>query len=267
MPAPEVLPADLAAEARWWGRPLAEMRWQAELVRLCMDPRFVRGGELRGDGRPVVLVPGFGGGDWTLAHLAFWLGRTGYDAATCNFLVNAGCAEKALARVERKVIQKSEQSGRRVAVLGHSRGGFLARAVGARMPDRVSHVVAMGAGLSRQYDVAAPALAAVAVARAVQDNVFDRGQRRGCLSEDCACGFTAAYTCAFPEDVRLTSIYSRGDGMVRWESCLADYATNVEVTGSHVGLAWNRKCYRAIGEALAQPEREPGRPALTIVAA
>ena len=57
----------MASEAdRWWGRPLAEMRWQAELVRLCVDPMFLRGGEPRGDGRPVVLVPGFGGGDWTL---------------------------------------------------------------------------------------------------------------------------------------------------------------------------------------------------------
>jgi triacylglycerol lipase len=232
---------------RWWGRPLAEMRWQAELARLCLDPMFLRGAEPRGDGRPVVLVPGFGGGDWTLQHLAFWLGRSGYDAARCNFIVNAGCAEKALARVERRVMERSERSGRRVAVVGHSRGGYLARAVGARMPERVSHVVALGAGLSRQFDVSAPAAAAVAVARAVQGN-------RGCLTEECACGFTAAYTCPFPADVRLTSIYTRGDGMVRWESCLADYADNVEVTGSHVGLAWNRKCYRAIAAALAQPE-------------
>jgi triacylglycerol lipase len=233
---------------RWWGRPLAEMRWQTELARLCVDPMFLRGGEPRGDGRTVVLVPGFGGGDWTLQHLAFWLRRSGYDVALCNFIVNAGCAEKAVARVERRVIDCAERSGRRVAVVGHSRGGYLARAVGARMPDRISHVIALGAGLSRQFDVAAPAQAAMALARAVQG-------KRGCLTEDCACGFTAAYRCPFPPGVRLTSIYSRDDGMVRWESCVADYADNVEVTGSHVGLAWNRKCYRAVAEALAQPER------------
>jgi pimeloyl-ACP methyl ester carboxylesterase len=227
------------------------MRWQAELARLCVDPLFLRGAEPRGDGRPVVLVPGFGGGDWTLQHLAFWLRRGGYEAAQCNFVVNAGCSEKALARIERRVIECSDRSGRRVAVLGHSRGGYLARAAGARMPDRISHVVALGAGLSRQYEVAAPALAAVAVARAVQG-------RPGCLTEECACGFASAYASAFPSGVRLTSIYSRGDGMVRWESCLADYADNVEVTGSHVGLAWNRKCYRAIAAALAAPERSGG---------
>jgi pimeloyl-ACP methyl ester carboxylesterase len=243
----------MASEAeRWWGRPLAEMRWQAELTRLCLDPMFLRGAEPRGDGRPVVLVPGFAGGDWTLQHLAFWLRRSGYDAARCNFLVNAGCAAKALARVERRVIECSDRSGRRVAVLGHSAGGYLARAAAARMPERVSHVVALGAGLSRQFDVSAPALAAVAVARAVQPN-------NGCLTEQCGCTFTTGYACPFPDDVRLTSIYSRGDGMVRWESCLADYAENVEVTGSHVGLAWNRKSYRAIAAALAQPERTAHR--------
>ena len=239
----------MASEAeRWWGRPLAEMRWQAELTRLCVDPMFLRGAEPRGDGRPVVLVPGFGGGDWTLQHLAFWLRRSGYDAVRCNFLVNAGCPAKALARVERRIIECSERSERRVAVLGHSAGGYLARAAAARMPDRVSHVVALGAGLSSQFDVAAPALAAVALARAVQGS-------NGCLTEHCGCAFTAGYTSRFPADVSLTSIYSRGDGMVRWESCLADYADNVEVTGSHVGLAWNRKSYRAIAAALAQPER------------
>ena len=148
--------------------------------------------EPRGDGRPVVLVPGFAGGDWTLQHLAFWLRRSGYDAVRCNFIVNAGCGEKALARVERRVIECSERSGRRVAVLGHSLGGYLARAAAARMPDRVSHAVALGAGLSRPFDVAAPALAGVAVARAVRGN--DR-----CLSEGCGCTFTAGYTCPFPD--------------------------------------------------------------------
>ena len=39
--------------------------------------------------------------------------------------------------------------------------------------------------------------------------------------------------------------------MVRWQSCVVPYADNVEVTGSHVGLAFNRKAYRAIAQALA----------------
>ena len=51
--------------------------------------------------------------------------------------------------------------------------------------------------------------------------------------------------------VRLTSIYSQGDGVVRWQAALVPYADCVEVTGSHVGLIFNRKTYRAIAAALA----------------
>jgi triacylglycerol lipase len=234
----------------WWGRPLAEMRWQAEFLRLLADPIYLRGGDPRGDGRPVVLVPGFAAGDWTLSHLWFWLRRTGYRPFVCNIHVNARCPGRMLERLEQRVTGLVDSEGRRVAIVGHSRGGHLARAVAARRPDLVSHVVAMGSGLTAQFDAAAPALAAVALARAVEN----RAGRPGCMTEACGCAFSAGYAAPFPEEVRLTSIYSKGDGMVRWSSCVVPYADNVEVTGSHVGLAWNRKAYTAIAEALHQRE-------------
>ena len=52
----------------------------------------------------------------------------------------------------------------------------------------------------------------------------------------------------------MTSVYSKGDGVVRWQAQLVPYADCVEVTGSHVGLIFNRKSYRAIAQALAAPE-------------
>ena len=61
-------------------------------------------------------------------------------------LFNAGCAERALERVEQTVARLAA-GGAAVAVVGHSRGGHLARAA-ARRPELVSHVVAMGSGLT-----------------------------------------------------------------------------------------------------------------------
>jgi triacylglycerol lipase len=55
--------------------------------------------------------------------------------------------------------------------------------------------------------------------------------------------------------VRLTSIYSKQDGVVRWQSAVVDEADCIEVTGSHVGLIFNRKTYRAIAATLAVPAR------------
>jgi hypothetical protein len=60
--------------------------------------------------------------------------------------------------------------------------------------------------------------------------------------------------CSPTDRVRRTSIYSRGDGVVRWQAQVIPYADCVEVTDSHVGLIFNRKSYRAIAEALAAPE-------------
>ena len=74
------------------------------------------------------------------------------------------------------------------------------------------------------------------------------------MTEGCGCAFTAGCTASSPEDVRLTSLYCKGDVMVRWSLCVVPYADDVEITGSHVGLAWNRKASTAIAEALHQPE-------------
>jgi hypothetical protein len=67
----------------------------------------------------------------------------------------------------------------------------------------------------------------------------------------CGCGFNRHYGAPFPSDIPLTSIYTREDGVVWWEACVVPYAENVEVTGSHIGLAFNRKVYRVLARTLA----------------
>jgi triacylglycerol lipase len=62
---------------RWWGDHLREIRWQLELGRLLVDPVFRGAGVPRGDGQPVILMPGLGAGDPTLLVLAAWLRRIG----------------------------------------------------------------------------------------------------------------------------------------------------------------------------------------------
>ncbi|MHB8690827.1 MAG: esterase/lipase family protein [Solirubrobacteraceae bacterium] len=240
----------------WWGRHLAETRWILEAVRLSVDPVFIGlGGSVpHGDGRTVVLLPGFLAGDQTLAALAAWLLRIGYSARTCGFVVNVDCSERTLDRLERRVEALHERSGRRVALIGHSRGGHYARALAARRPELVSHAISLGADLRSLLEISLPTRAAIAAAAVVLRRT-GRTRHKDCLTIDCPCPFAADYRRAFPTAaVRLTSIYSKGDGVVRWQQQVVPEADCVEVTGSHVGLVFNRKVYRAIAAALADPE-------------
>jgi triacylglycerol lipase len=238
----------------WQGRPVAETRWVLELSRLLVDPLFRGDGVPRGDGRPVVLMPGFLAGDQTLAVLASWLRRVGYAPSTCGFVANVDCSDAALERVERTALALHRRHGRRVALVGHSRGGHFARALGAHRPDLVSHAVSLGADLQGMFAISAPTRAAVAVMRGALRGT-GRARSRACVSAACDCTFARAFAAPFPEhEVRATSVYSKGDGVVRWQSQVVPYADCIEVAGSHVGLVFNRKAYRAIAAALAQPE-------------
>jgi triacylglycerol lipase len=260
-PRPRLVHAPPAASevSAWWGRPLAETRWTLELARLLVDPVLRGEGIPHGDGRPVILMPGFLAGDQTLAVVAAWLGRLGYRPRFCGFVANVDCSDRAAERVERRVTAIYRRYGRRVALIGHSRGGHYARAIAARAPDRVSHAISLGADLGEMLSISTPTTVAVGAARGGL-RLAGRARANRCMSPECTCAFMHDYSKQFPTDlVRLTSVYSKGDGVVRWQNQIVPEADCVEVTGSHVGLMFNRKVYRAIAQALAEPElRGPG---------
>lgn len=244
------VPAPAPDEKPWWGRPLAEVRWQAELARLLVDPVYAGRGVPRGDGGPVLLVPGFLAGDSSLSVMSGWLRRIGHDPYGAGIASNVDCSDRAVDRLERTFLRLHLRTGRPVALVGHSRGGHFVKALAARHPDGVRAVVSLGSGLDEPFDISIPTKAAVTVVREVLRRVDPRAAHRGCLTTTCDCPFVRDYTAPWPDSVPLTSIWSKGDGVVRWRSCVVPYARSVEVRGSHVGLAFNRHAYRAVAEAL-----------------
>ena len=243
-------PAAPDAPRQWWGRHGAELRWQAELGRLLIDPVYAGKGVPRGNGGPVMLIPGFLAGDSSMAVMAGWLERMGHGPHRSGIAWNVGCSTARSTRSRRGRSGSPARPGGQLALIGHSRGGHLAKALGHRRPDLVSRVISLGAGLDTAFDISIPTRAAVAAVRWVHVQTTDRVARNGCFTDTCRCRFTQDFAGEFPASVPLISIYSRGDGVVWWEACTVPYARNVEVTGSHVGLAFNRKAYRVIGDAL-----------------
>ena len=237
----------------WFGHPLLECRCSAELARLLTDPVLRGRGVPHGDGRSVLLLPGFLAPDATLRLLARFLGRIGYRPVASGIRFNSGCGDSFDERMVGVIDREYSMGGRRLAIVGHSRGGHYARSLAARFPDRVSHIVTMGTGVEDPLDVSMLAKCGAAVIRSALAGCDSARSERGCLTLRCTCAYAAGFAAPFPAEVRFTSIYSRNDGVVRWQSCVADYATCVEVRGSHFGLAFNRHAYRAVAEALAVP--------------
>jgi triacylglycerol lipase len=252
--------ASATAAVAWRGAHLREARWQLEAARLVADPLWRGRGVPRGDGSPVLLIPGFLAGDSSLSMMARWLRRIGYRPRRAGITFNVRCADVAVDRLEQALHHAHLSSGQQVAIVGHSRGGHFAKALASRCPDTVSQVVSLGSGLDDPFDISRATRAAVESVRRQIERRDPERAARGCFTTSCSCRYAQDYERPFPEQVPLTSIYSLGDGVVRWRSCVVPYARCVEVRGSHVGLAFNRHAYREIARTLATspPPTSPG---------
>jgi pimeloyl-ACP methyl ester carboxylesterase len=136
-PALSPVPPSFSAPApRWWGHHFQEVRWQAELARLLIDPVYLGVGIPRGAGASVMLIPGFLAGDASLAVMGGWLRRIGYAPVTSGIQSNVGCSDRALDRLEARLDRVFEASARPIALVGHSRGAHFAKAMAHRSPDR-----------------------------------------------------------------------------------------------------------------------------------
>ena len=136
-----------------------------ELSALLRDPVFRGRGVPRGDGRPVLLIPGFLSGDWALRILHGWLGRVGYQSHLSGIVLNVQHSERMISGLGRTVSRIATASGSRISVVGHSRGGLLAKVLSQRKPDDVEQVIALGAPLADWTDLAAVTHHAVGVVR------------------------------------------------------------------------------------------------------
>ncbi len=119
----------------------------AEYARLVADPVFFGIDVARGDGHPVIVIPGLLGTDGYLETLRGWLGRVGYAPLASGLSRNTGFKQELLEQLEHRVRAAAEKSGGGVSIVGQSLGGVYARAIARRNPTAVRQVVTMGSPL------------------------------------------------------------------------------------------------------------------------
>lgn len=217
-------------------------RLAAEYAALLRHPVFQGRGATPAAGRPVLLIPGFLASDWTLATLSSWLRRRGYRPEFAGIAWNVQPSEVLMVRLGHRLGALAGLHGRPVAVVGHSRGGLLAKVLADRHPGLVDQVVALGAPLGDMFDVHPITVAAAQLVHLVNHlglrAVLDAEER---FMRDLAA----------PCRVPVYSVYSRDDGVVHWRACIRPDVTAIEVSGSHIGMAVNPAVYELLETLLA----------------
>ena len=235
-----------------------ESRLGFEAAQLLRSPIWRGIGVEPGEGRPVLLIPGFMAGDGTLSTMARWLRQNGYRTHRAGIRANVGCSQDACERIEERIEELAARSGSRVALVGQSRGGVLARVVAARRPDLVSGIVGLGAPTVGQLRVHPLVLLQVGVVGALGTGRVPGLFSMSCLRGACCEPFRADLLHDFPPGVRYVSVYSRSDGIVDWRACLDGAADElVEIRASHCGMAVSVQAYEQVARALAAFD-EPG---------
>ena len=235
-----------------------EGRVGLEAARLVRSPVWRGAGVPPGDGRPVLLVPGFLAGDGTLATMARWLRANGYWTCRAGIRANVGCSEDACRRIEERLEALVERTGHPAAIVGQSRGGVMARVVAARRPDLVSGIVTLGAPTVGMLRVHPLVLLQVGVVGALGTGRVPGLFRMSCLRGACCETFRGDLLAPFPPSVRYVCVYSRSDGIVDWRACLDGAADELlQIDDSHCGMALSSGAYEQVAQALGAFARDP----------
>jgi pimeloyl-ACP methyl ester carboxylesterase len=222
------------------------------IPRLLRHPVWRPSDPGQGRGQGVLLIPGFGFGDRSLALTGAWLQARGYRPAGARIGINVGCTTELVDRIERRLDEHAEATGDKVVLVGQSRGGWLGKLVAIRRPDLVRGLVMLAS------PVLDPLGAHPRSLRVVRLLVRLSGMGiPGLLTDDCVSGICfhdviAALAAPLPKEIPALALYSRVDGVVSWKLCLDPDAECVEVRSTHAGMGFDPDFYRVLDARLSE---------------
>ena len=186
-----------------------------------------------GDSHPVIIFPGLATNGSAVAPLRKFCASLGYAALDWGRGYNTGPRGNLtqwldqLADHTAALLAPHQASA---SLIGWSLGGLYAREVAKRLSSQTRQVITIGTPFN-----------------ATADHTRVGWLYR--LLSGAAVDIAPAFSCQLrtPPPVPTTSIYSRSDGIVAWETCLhaspAHHVEDIEVNGSHIGLGTLR-CWK-----------------------
>ena len=211
----------------------APLDWATILLRA---PQLLRAP--RGDGRPVLLLPGYGTDEAAMQPLGRYLRYLGYDVYEWGLGRNRGRVDQYTQLIgERTREIHDELGGVPVTLIGWSLGGVIARETARLFSPLVREVITLGTPV-----LGGPKYTAAAERFAAESNLdLDEFEKE--VHARNSAGISQP----------ITSIYSKLDGVVGWRASIDSYnehAQNIEVYSSHFGIGANGRVWRLIADIL-----------------
>ncbi len=192
----------------------------------------------RGDGHPVLVLPGLAAGDLSTLLLRTFLRQLGYAAHPWNYGMNFGPRPGVLRGCIEHTRELRQIHGRTVSLIGWSLGGIYAREIAKAVPESVRSVITMGTPFAGHPK----STHAWRLFELMSGVTADDPELHAPLAD--------------PPPVPTTSILSKSDGIVAWQCSVngeAPMTENVIVPASHLGLGMNPATLYVIADRLAQP--------------
>ncbi|MEV4702858.1 alpha/beta hydrolase [Actinoplanes sp. NPDC049316] len=196
----------------------------------------------RGDGHPVVVLPGLGGGNSSTIVLRHTLRRLGYAVHGWSLGRNHGPTADVIEHVPALVRELADRYGRRVSIVGWSLGGIYAHAAARANLDRVRQVITLGSPIRMTHPAQTHAMGYynLHAHRHVPEHLLPPSE----VDQP-------------PLPVPATSIFSRWDGIVSYRASMHppyERHENIATVSSHFGLGQHPAVLWAVADRLAQRE-------------
>ena len=197
----------------------------------------------KGDGHPVMIIPGLGTSDTSTYYLRNFLNGIGYEAYSWGLGRNLG-PRQGIDKLHKQLVNRvfeisSNHDNQSVSIIGWSLGGIYGREIAKSIPDNIRQVIALGTPFKCD---AGGIHASFLYEFLSKDKDYKNIETIKKISE--------------PPPVPFTSLYSKTDGVVHWRCSLeveGPITENIEIPGaSHMGLGHNPISMYIIANRLAQ---------------
>ena len=196
----------------------------------------------KGDGHPVVVIPGFMGNDASVKLLSRFLNKNNYKAQTWGLGFNFGNL-KDVEELSKRIEKLYQDTGKKVSLIGWSLGGVYARQIAKRHPEKIRQVITLCSPFAGADE---PNNATWLF------SLVHGGTKITDLDPNWLAGLPD------PAPVPTTALYSKTDGVVPWETCMENIEDaihqNVEIQSSHIGVIFNKNVLPIVIDRLQYSE-------------